>query len=667
MTTKSDNDEEDPSIGSTEMRALCRLVDPVTAQILPSQDELWASRFRILRPIGHGAMGDVYLATDVLLDRPVALKILRTTSEQVMEDARRVLREARAAARADHERVARIYDVGTWCNQSFIAMEYVEGETLRVWMKTRQATTQEVVVLIHQLLDGLRALHKRDIVHRDLKPENIMVDPEGRLRILDLGVARRVSVPNPQPGHDTGSCSLGIGVGTPGYMAPEQWRQGDVDARADIFAVGVIAYELIASRHPLRGGSTPEIRERTLQGKIAFDDGCWQTVPAELKAAVRTALAKDPDQRHPPQLPLLAAPRSDRASDLPDSPSVPSSLGSTVFGVSTRRPVKKPRRWWGLGAFVALAVGALLGLRLRQAALAPATLGMIQFAGGSYTVGLTQAELEAECEKYPNGCLPDKRNETPPRAVTVAPFELDEHEVTNEEFARFLTEVGPLISVTEGDDHRPRFVRYRPNAREDYLLYDLFERLAGIQVAMPSTFSARPNFERLPVTLVTLLGAHLHCKSVGKRLPTDSEWEFAARGVERRPYPWGSQAPTCAGLHIPSRKILAMRDAVLPLPDPDDCDNERTTPFAIMSAPRDRTPDNVFDMAGNIIEWVDDDALLHDAPGNLATRAAADKAGLMRGGAFSSSFGIRTTARFFWVASNVGDNIGFRCAKSSVQ
>src|SRR6187397_889869 len=142
-------------------------------------------------------------------------------------------------------------------------MEYVRGQTLRAWIKGQRPTGAEVIAVLQQLLEGLQVLHERGLVHRDLKPENIMVTPEGNIRILDLGVARRVPLADAAYWIDDGvaSLTLGFGVGTPGYMAPEQWRQSDIDRRADIFAFGVIAYELISAQSPFRGSTNLEIRD----------------------------------------------------------------------------------------------------------------------------------------------------------------------------------------------------------------------------------------------------------------------------------------------------------------------------------------------------------------------------------------------------------------------
>jgi formylglycine-generating enzyme required for sulfatase activity len=555
-------------------------------------------------------------------------------------------------------------------------MEYVRGETLRAWMKTRRPAAHEIIAILQQLLEGLQALHLCGLVHRDLKPENIMVTPDGNLRILDLGVARRVAIPDPASGtEDETSLSLGFGVGTPGYMAPEQWRQNDIDGRADVFAIGVIAYELVTGHAPFRGSTTPEIRERTLQGDIALNPECWARVPDELKDAVQVALARDREQRFadvesmvaallplfPPTLPPISAPRmlEDRVSATATIAASRGSLAASVVGISARALTQRRPRWLAIVGLTAVIVGTVAALANREPVLLPATPGMVQLPGASYSLGLSSPELDAQCKTYAGGCPPHSSNEVPRRPTTVAPFELDIREVTNEEFALFLNQIGSNTTVADDpDDHYPRFVRYLPRPSEDYLLYDLYPKLAGIQRSEARSFTAQPGFERLPVTLVTLLGAHLYCKGIGKRLPTEGEWELAARGIEERSFPWGKDIPRCGGVHIPSNKNLELKD-------PEQCENRRAIPFPVMSAPQDVTPHGIHDMGGNVYEWVDDDALLHTKTVTDATRANVEKSGITRGGAFNSSFTARTTGRAFWLVNTPADNVGFRCAKSS--
>jgi formylglycine-generating enzyme required for sulfatase activity len=369
----------------------------------------------------------------------------------------------------------------------------------------------------------------------------------------------------------------------------------------------------------------------------------------------------------PAPTPSLSAPALGPGPTERGSATSLSSLAASAIGVSSR--VRKKAPIWMLAATGAGVVVIATYLLHRQPALFPPAPGMARIPGASYSMGIEKAELDATCKTFAHGCPSEANNELPARPVTVASFDLDVREVTNEEFALFLRSIAPLISVLEDDDEArtPRFVRYHPNPGEDFLLYDLYPPLAGIEISLPTVYSsARPKFERLPVTLVTWLAAHLYCKSVGKRLPTESEWELAARGIAKRHYPWGNSPPTCAGVHIPSVKVLMVRDATFTLPDPGKCDNARTIPFPIMSAPQDVTPQGIFDMAGNVAEWVDDDGLARESSTSYASRAGADRPGILRGGAFSSSFQIRTTARNLWPANSVGDNIGFRCAKSTV-
>jgi serine/threonine-protein kinase len=675
MSRSSGKDSIDEPLGQTEMQALRRLAEPLPGHPVPNPEELWAARYRILESLGHGGMGDVFLARDVVLDRLVALKVLRSTSDESFVDERRLLREARAAALAEHERIARVYDAGTFKEQAFIAMEYVRGRTLRAWMKTHRPTPNEVIAIVQQLLEGLQALHERGLVHRDLKPENVMVTPEGTLRILDLGIARRVALDDSAVAsrEPSDTLSLGFGVGTPGYMAPEQWRHADVDARADLFALGVIIYELVSGRAPFRGRTNLEVREQTLHAELPFEESVWAHTPALLKSAVRSALERDPSKRwqrvaamaealapmFPPPPPPLSGPRAPSIRPPSDVGTGLESLRGSALGMSIRPPEKK--RAWRLATdlgVAALAVMAVAYQALRPAAQPRPSPGMVQLTGGSYWMGLAEPELAAMCATYPNGCPSQTKNETPPRSVAIAPFELDVHEVTNEEYAEFLTSIRASLRALDDDDHHyPRFVHYSLKPGDDFLLCDLWQKSTGLVLEAGNNFHARPGFETLPVTLVTWLGARLYCRGEGKRLPTEAEWEFAARGSEHRLYPWGNDPPECGGVHIPG-------DGTLPVRDPSRCDNDRLIPFPIMNAPQDVTPDGIFDMGGNVSEWVDDSSALNDDEKTYERRLDAENLTLFRGGAYDSSFYTRATSRGQRLAFRVGHDLGFRCAKS---
>jgi serine/threonine-protein kinase len=679
MSSRRKTPDDDTPLGATEMQALRRLAEPLAPAQLGMQvesEQLWASRYRVKEKIGKGGMGDVYLAHDVVLDRHVALKVLRKTSDESFVDAARLLREARAAARVEHHRLARIYDALTWNDQALIAMEYVRGETLRDWLKTYRPTSNEIVAILQQLLEGLQVLHESGLVHRDLKPENVMVTPDGNLRILDLGIARRVALDTAQSSNEApGTFTLGFGVGTPGYMAPEQWRHGEIDARADLFALGVIAYELVAGRQPFCGSTNLEIREQTLNAALSFVGAEWKDIPAAIKSTVETALERDPGQRFQnvsemaKRLVPLFRPTLPPISGSPSHPIRPpgedhahrESLAASVVATSVRAAVSRPPALIGMAGLIFLAGLSwfLFQRRARPAVAAPATRGMVQFAGGKYSLGTDRAELDAMCASYPRGCPPEAENETPSRQVTVAPFELDEREVTNEEFAGFLKKIGPSLRVTTDDeDPSRRFVYYGLHSNDDLLLYDRWGPGRGIEVGDVKTeFSARSGYENLPVTLVTWLGARLYCKSALKRLPTEAEWEFAARGSGRRLFPWGNEPADCNSVHISSNGRLEVRN-------PERCDNARTMAYPVMSAPQDVTPERVFDMGGNVSEWVDDDDRIDRDEATYVSRLTAEGAAVHRGGSYNAAFMARSTSRNFQLAFNVGTNLGFRCAKS---
>ncbi len=257
----------------------------MSATALPAE----LGRYRPQAVLGAGAMGVVYRAHDPLIDRAVAIKVMRT---EALDDAgreeflQRFRREAQAAARCNHPAIVAIYDFKDDPAEPFIVMELVEGRSLSALLRDPAArATPGLPALLLPVLEGLGAAHALGIVHRDVKPANIVITADGRAKVMDFGIARMDMV---------GITAVGGMLGTPSTMAPEQARGETVDHRADLFAVGAILYDMLLGRPPFAGASLPETFARLL-GPEPAALGAQEATP--LGAVLRRALAKDPAQR----------------------------------------------------------------------------------------------------------------------------------------------------------------------------------------------------------------------------------------------------------------------------------------------------------------------------------------------------------------------------------
>lgn len=313
-----------------------------------------AGRYELVRPLGHGAMATVDLMHDVELDRPVALKRLAENLARDQDLRRRFVREARLAARLSHPNVVRVFDVGEDDGCPFIAMEYVEGETLAELLARRgRLPPAEVARLGVQVCTALAAAHTAGLVHRDVKPQNLMLGRDGVLRLGDFGIA---------VGHDGTQLTLaGTVLGTAGYLAPEQARGEQVSAAADIYAVGAVLYELLTGDPARNAGSLSELgaadgfRPPNLAGRLPG-------APAELVAAVTACLSVKPEDRPPSAAALarLLAPVASEAETL----CLPAASDQRATEILALRPDRRSRRWTTrrLAAGAALVAAAVAGL-----------------------------------------------------------------------------------------------------------------------------------------------------------------------------------------------------------------------------------------------------------------------------------------------------------------
>ena len=268
-------------------------------------------RYMVLGVVGSGGMGVVYAAQDDQLGRKVAIKVLHSEGKRKKNHIR-LLREARALAKLAHPNVVAIHEVGETGGRIYIAMEFIEGRTLRAWLSERRPSRPEILAALTQAGRGVEAAHAAGLIHRDLKPDNIFVGDDGRVRVMDFGLARASGGDDSDSGttvqsivEPTSVTLTGALLGTPGYMAPEQYRGGAIDLRCDVFGFSVVLFEALYGLRPFRGADLAEIRAATFRGAPGVPDDA--SVPGWLAAIVRRGLAVERSERWPNMSELLTA------------------------------------------------------------------------------------------------------------------------------------------------------------------------------------------------------------------------------------------------------------------------------------------------------------------------------------------------------------------------
>ncbi|MCY0992307.1 protein kinase [Nannocystis sp. ILAH1] len=257
-------------------------------------------RFHVERRLGEGAMGVVYAAVDAQLNRRVAIKLLHPHLQGDDQGRARLLREARAMARLEHEHVARIYEVGAWGDQIYIAMELIEGVTLEAWLRERPRPWQEVLAVYLQAGRALAAAHHANLLHRDFKPENVLVDSRDRARVLDFGLTCALDTGEALDDELMPLTRTGSILGTPAYMAPEQQRTGNAEPRSDQFSFCVALFEGLFGLRPF--GSLPRF------GQVEIAPIPRESrVPLRVRRAIVRGLSEKPAERWPTMEELLAA------------------------------------------------------------------------------------------------------------------------------------------------------------------------------------------------------------------------------------------------------------------------------------------------------------------------------------------------------------------------
>ncbi len=316
-------------------------------------------RYRVLRKLGAGGMADVWLAEDAHLQRPVALKVLHRRYAQDREFVERFRREAESAAGLQHPNIVSVYDRGEFEGTYYIAMQYIEGPTLKQ-LVDGGISVEQGVALIRQVLEAARFAHRHGIVHRDLKPQNVIVDGEGKAMVTDFGIARAGVSEITQ----TGSV-----MGTPHYLSPEQAQGFEVTSVSDLYSVGVLLYEVLTGRVPFEGESAVAVAMKQVSQVPQRPSSTNPRVSPALDAVVMRALEKDPGQRFQSADAFIAA--LDAAMREPGTGSGTAAFAALPPVVATpeedpEEEDRRRRRWIWVAVAVAAVVGILIGLALTR-------------------------------------------------------------------------------------------------------------------------------------------------------------------------------------------------------------------------------------------------------------------------------------------------------------
>jgi len=574
-------------------------------------------KYRLLRVLGRGGAGIVYEAIDQDLQRRVALKLLvpsaLTDPKTAVREEQRFTQEARLAANLEkHPNLVVVYDAGVLQGWKFIAMEFIEGRPMDEWRGTPAATLRQQVRVLRDVALAVHHAHERGILHRDLKPDNILVDAKNQPHVTDFGLAKAI--------HGEANLNLtgaGMTVGTPAYMSPEHARgEKEIDRRADVYSLGVILYESLTGQAPFAGDSALEIMVKAVNEPVPrpSDTRRLKALPPIDRALERIclkSLAKEKEKRYP-----TAKALADELTRWLE--------GDEVEAAPRRAPRILP---WAVAA-AAVVAAALAFAFLRpgpQPPVAPPKApAAIRTPAGLEHLGKNPQGFEefrnlkddsvmvlVPAGEFRMGSDAFQPDEKPPHAVAVDAFLIDKTEVTVGRFRKFVEATG---YVTEAEREGGAFV-FTPKGRE---------RSPAVTWRTPSF----PQDESSPVTGVSYRDAVEYCAWAGKRLPTEAEWEKAARGPDGRTWPWGNEWDP-----LRANAALRMKGTV-----------------AVGSFLSGASPYGALDLAGNVSELVADwyDPEYYSRGGTRNPRGPVDGTRrIVKGGAWvDSGPEVRTSRRF---------------------
>ena len=532
--------------------------------------------YQVERTIGQGGFAAVYLVRDLTLKRPLAVKVLSPDLLASPTARERFRREAETVAQLSHPHIVPLHFIGDAQDVFYLAMAFVDGESLadRIQREGR-LSVEEAGRILREVASALDLAHRRGVIHRDIKPQNVLLEREtGRSLVTDFGIARTAE--------SASLTATGMMVGTPIYMSPEQVTGGAVDHRADLYALGVMGYEMLVGRPPFDGVTPTEILMKRVAERAKPVEAARPDTPPALAAIVNRCLEQDPEKRFASGAEIVRA----LGGATPTSP-------QPTMETMRRRGRDRLPLALALGTVVVLVgvVATLLhrqGAARLQVAVAVAPEGMVLVPAGAYTIGRNDGPAWGR----------------PAHRVTLGAFYMDRTEVTVAAFRRLAsqTTVGAGWSA--------------PVAGADSLL-----PVTGVRWPMAAAFCGLAHPPR-------------------GRLPTEEEWEAAARGPGGFRYPWGDAWQSGLANTASARQ---------------------KGPLAVGSNRRGNTPLGLSDLIGNVWEWTASSAVAYPG-GTTPPRSSRDEY-VIRGGAYNTPDSIAdATYRGYLPAMSADLSLtGFRC------